>query len=123
MASSRAGPTVSPLYKNPVYYDGLIIEQDARQVDGLGGEIWNGAYVLSSYMKSNLNSIIKHKSVIELGSGCGLCGLVAAQLGAAFVLLTDEYPDLVQFNVHHNKDNVGSAELACAALDWEDPVV
>ncbi len=31
--------------------------------------------------------IIASKSVLEIGSGCGLCGIVAAKLGAAQVLL------------------------------------
>lgn len=36
-------------------------------------------------------SIVAGKSVLEIGSGCGLCGIVAAKLGASQVKLMYMY--------------------------------
>ncbi|THH08119.1 hypothetical protein EW145_g2905, partial [Phellinidium pouzarii] len=49
---------------------------------GCGGVAWPAGQVLSTY----------HKSVVDLGSGTGLVGLVAASLGAHPVALTDQLP-------------------------------
>lgn len=96
----------------------LVIHQDSRKVDGLGGEIWNGAYVLARYMEQNAPAL-QHTDVIELGSGCGLCGLVAAALGTHSVVLTDEYPDLLEINIHQNR-RVLDSKVDWAVLDWEN---
>lgn len=103
-----------------ITYESLTIHQDSRKVDGLGGEIWNGAYVLARYMEQHA-SLFKDADVIELGSGCGLCGLVAGLLSPKSVVLTDEYPDLLELNIRANQ-HVISSKIMSETLDWEQPV-
>ncbi|KAG7396736.1 NPC intracellular cholesterol transporter 1 [Phytophthora boehmeriae] len=60
------------------------------------------------------------QSVLELGSGCGLAGLVAASLGAD-VLLTDQHEalELLQRNVEANATSEGErSRLHVAEFAW-----
>ncbi|KAA6419328.1 MAG: hypothetical protein FRX49_10727 [Trebouxia sp. A1-2] len=65
--------------------------------DGLGARVWVVAHTLCRELVEH-PGIIAGKSVLEIGSGCGLCGIVAAKLGAAQVMLTDN-EDKVLFNL------------------------
>lgn len=100
--------------------DGIPIfcQQNTRMVDGLGGEVWPGAYMLCDYIESDPSINMAGKRVVELGSGCGLCGLVCAQLGAGHVLITDEFVDLSEHNIsvfkrknHHRSETVSAQML------------
>uniref|UniRef100_M4BWX7 Methyltransferase small domain-containing protein n=1 Tax=Hyaloperonospora arabidopsidis (strain Emoy2) TaxID=559515 RepID=M4BWX7_HYAAE len=77
--------------------------QDTTKVNGLGGEVWAGALVLCEFLDTYDHDVVIGRDVIELGAGCGLCGLVAASLGANTVVLTDEYPDLLEINITKNR--------------------
>ncbi|KAG8942767.1 nicotinamide n-methyltransferase [Tulasnella sp. 419] len=57
-----------------------------------GHYLWNAAKSFATYLDLHSNSLCKGKSVLELGAGGGLPGLVCALNGAQRVLLTD-YPD------------------------------
>ncbi|KAM7254186.1 hypothetical protein ACFE04_031868 [Oxalis oulophora] len=52
-----------------------------------GSWVWDSALILSQWIHTHLD--FTNKSVLELGSGTGLPGLTAAQLGARRVVLTD----------------------------------
>lgn len=80
----------------------LTIEQD-RDIEGkgqeegvpqTGGIVWETAFLLSMYLlelydKKNPNRPSPVNSIVEVGAGCGLLGLVLAQEWAAHVTLTD----------------------------------
>ena len=53
-----------------------------------GSVMWPSAVALSRWLVSN-PQVIKDCSVLELGAGCGLSGLVAANLKPKSVILTD----------------------------------
>lgn len=89
----------------------VLIKQDTKMVDGLGGEVWPGAIVLCRYLEQN--SVVQGKRVVELGCGTGLCGIVCMKLGAKSVLLTDEYIDLALMNKVD--------DIQVSVLDWEKP--
>lgn len=61
---------------------------------GLGWKVWGTALLLSRRLVE-LQINFKGKRVLELGSGCGLCGLLAAKLGAAEVVLSDCMPNIL----------------------------
>ncbi|MCJ1462645.1 nicotinamide n-methyltransferase [Pseudocyphellaria aurata] len=67
-----------------------------------GHRLWNGGQAISKYLQQHGESEIRNTNVLELGAGAGLCGLVAAILGAQNVVITD-YPDedLIS-NLRHN---------------------
>jgi len=70
-----------------------------------GHLLWNAGRTLATYLENNADSLIRGKSVLELGAGAGLPSLVSAIHGARHVVVTDyPDPDLVenlQWNVDH----------------------
>lgn len=81
---------------------------------GLGWKVWGTALVLARRLV-NLQKMLDGKRVLELGSGCGLCGLLAVKLGASEVILTDNVPDILE-NLCNN------ALLLPASVDVCKPV-
>ncbi|KAI9916164.1 hypothetical protein PsorP6_016724 [Peronosclerospora sorghi] len=101
------------------------VVQDTTKVDGLGGEVWPGALVLCELLDARSEEVVIGRDVIELGAGCGLCGLVAAALGAKTLVLTDEFPDLLATNIARNchlwseVENDDRLSIAsCGELKW-----
>lgn len=67
----------------------------------LGGTVWKGAILLAEWIAAH-PELFEQKSVIEMGAGCGLCGVVCAKLcNAKSVVLTDleEVLPLLQSNI------------------------
>ena len=68
---------------------------------GLGWRVWGAAHVLARELAAAPRSLLQPRSgeapitVLELGAGCGLCGLLASALGAREVVLTDALPALL----------------------------
>lgn len=85
---------------------------------GCGGIAWPAGEVLSAYIARN--GPLGGKSILELGSGTGLVGLIAGALGGN-VWITDQMPllEIMSRNVLLNKmsDNVHVMEL-----NWGDPL-
>lgn len=57
---------------------------------GCGGITWPSGQVLSKYLVSRGSRSLQNRHVLELGSGTGLVGLIAAQLGPSKVTITDQ---------------------------------
>ena len=55
----------------------------------LGVVVWDAAIVLTKYLET-INSTIRNKTVLELGSGTGAVGIGASVLGAGNVVVTDQ---------------------------------
>ncbi|GAA0146818.1 hypothetical protein LIER_06680 [Lithospermum erythrorhizon] len=89
-----------------------------------GSVMWDSGVVLGKFLEHAVetgNILLQNKKVVELGSGCGLAGCIAALLGAQ-VILTD-LPDrlrLLKKNVEVNLygDVRGSATVD--ELTWGD---
>jgi len=56
--------------------------------EALGAQLWRSSFLLSRLMLAR-PEIVRGRDVLELGSGCGMCGMLAAKLGAKKVVLTD----------------------------------
>lgn len=92
--------------------------------DGTTGlHCWQAAGALAEWCLAN-QSRLHGRSVLELGSGTGLTGLVVAKACApAKVVLTDgneKVLALLRENVSENCKNDGQEVVRVAALDWEE---
>lgn len=69
---------------------------------GIGGKLWDSCLVLARYLALH-RPLVAGKSVVELGSGLGLVGIVCALLSAD-VTLTDmgDVVPLLQYNIALN---------------------
>ena len=65
----------------------------ATDDDATGLDLWKGATALASALEGE---DVAGKTVVELGAGCGLPGLLTAKLGASRVLLTDKDPVVLE---------------------------
>ncbi|MBN3293199.1 MT21D methyltransferase, partial [Polypterus senegalus] len=71
----------------------------------VGCVVWDAAIVLSKYLETDrMRPTWPGRTVLELGSGTAVVGLMAATLGA-FVTVTDldELQDLLQLNIMENQ--------------------
>ncbi|THH04703.1 hypothetical protein EW146_g10113 [Bondarzewia mesenterica] len=88
---------------------------------GCGGVTWPAGEVLARYLARRGPRALAGKNVLELGSGTGLVGLVAALLGAR-VCITDQAPliPLIHRNVALNR--LSPSLCIPAELNWGDPL-
>uniref|UniRef100_A0A5F8A5Z7 Valosin containing protein lysine methyltransferase n=1 Tax=Macaca mulatta TaxID=9544 RepID=A0A5F8A5Z7_MACMU len=89
--------------------DGTVLRLQQYGSGGVGCVVWDAAIVLSKYLETPEFSgdgahALSRRSVLELGSGTGAVGLMAATLGAD-VVVTDleELQDLLKMNINMNK--------------------
>jgi len=87
----------------------------------VGFTLWGASLVLSRAIIEGSFDLAR-KDVLELGSGLGLCGLVAGTFGnCKSVHLTDFHP-MVVANCRFNLELNGLESMGTAfALDWEAP--
>ncbi|KAK0468013.1 putative methyltransferase-domain-containing protein [Desarmillaria tabescens] len=98
----------------------LVVTLSVDASPGCGGIVWPAGQVLSNYLVRRDRSFFQDKTILELGSGTGLVGIVAAKLGAN-VWVTDQAPllDIMRQNVLRN--NL-SSRCTVAELNWGDPI-
>jgi predicted nicotinamide N-methyase len=87
--------------------------------DGVGARVWTVAHTLCQALAAR-PELVKESTVLELGAGCGVCGLLAAKLGASEVVLSD-YVDTLLLNLRNvlHMNEVGSCTTS-AAFSFED---
>ncbi|KNC46492.1 uncharacterized protein AMSG_02927 [Thecamonas trahens ATCC 50062] len=116
-----ASPGVFPYAFGEDASEPVVISIERRPtLDGenhVAGVIWNAARALCEYMVTDMGSAaFEGKSVLEIGSGTGLTGMVAAALGAT-VVLTDQEPAIAML-----RDQIALNKLqnrvSAAQLDW-----
>lgn len=76
------------------------------QAGQTGGALWDASLVLTRFLEHYRDALgVAQARILELGAGCGLCGLAcAAALGARQVVLTDQHPvtELLERNLRAN---------------------
>lgn len=86
----------------PFCGESVKIEQDLSvdisRRENTNYKLWDGSYLLASYIEQKGSEFWKGKRCLELGAGCGLVGIVTGMMGAD-VLLTD-LPSAIQHTKH-----------------------
>ncbi|KAK0498436.1 putative methyltransferase-domain-containing protein [Armillaria luteobubalina] len=100
--------------------DPVIVTLSVDASPGCGGIVWPAGQILSNYLVQRDRSLLQDKTVLELGSGTGLVGIVAASLGAR-VWVTDQAPllDIMRQNVLRNHL---TSSCTVAELNWGEPI-
>ena len=82
--------------------------------------LWPASVELSCYLKDEVNLI--GKSVLELGAGLGLCGMVAALCGASKSVITERKPELeyLQASALRNQAALSGRGVVVHELDWSN---
>ena len=88
-----------------------LVPQDATS-HNCGTTAWDASFVLAKWLERNLFTSLVGKTVVELGSGCGVLSIVAARLGARCVHATDLEQALLLLarNVWLNEAAAGQAQ-------------
>ncbi|RDI83398.1 hypothetical protein Vi05172_g6527 [Venturia inaequalis] len=91
-----------------------------------GHLLWNAGRTISDYLEENASALLSGRSVLELGAGAGLPGIVSAIKGATTVVVTDyPDPDLIE-NITHNINTcdeiVNKSNILAAGHLWGAPV-
>ncbi|KAH6943607.1 hypothetical protein HPB50_024794 [Hyalomma asiaticum] len=86
----------------------------ATTLPTVGLQVWKAALVMSDFLLHRGRELLRGKGVVELGSGAGLCGIVAAAF-ADYVFCTDAWEEVL----HLCQRNLGQNEDFYDALDCE----
>ena len=89
--------------------------------DLTGQIIWKAADILSKYIIDYLGEAeLKGKTILELGSGPGLCSLVAQHWSSCVVLsdYQDVVMDLININLKDTDPIASTCQLMSTQLDW-----
>ncbi|KAG8517720.1 Protein-lysine methyltransferase METTL21D, partial [Galemys pyrenaicus] len=107
--------------------DGTVLRLQQYGSGGVGCVVWDAAIVLSKYLETpgfsgDGTHALSRRSVLELGSGTGAVGLMAATLGAD-VVVTDleELQDLLKMNINMNKHLV-TGSIQAKVLKWGEEI-
>lgn len=96
--------------------------ENGQTLNSTGLTLWRASNILCEYLLKHSRRMIQHKSVLELGAGLGICGILAHKLDASVVVLTDGDTNTLQAlrqNVALNTEsNVPSSRIQCKQLRW-----
>ena len=89
-------------------------------VDATARWVWDTAPVMCGFLVDHAKRLLAGRSVVEVGAGTGLPGLVAARLEAASVVLTDlpSELELLEKNVEANVVQGKDADVTVRACAW-----
>ncbi|XP_056101500.1 protein-lysine methyltransferase METTL21D [Rhinichthys klamathensis goyatoka] len=110
--------------------DGSILRMYQCSKGDVGCVVWDAAIVLSKYLETEQFCSIQSgvstwfsKSIVELGAGTGLVGLVASTLGAN-VTVTDleDLQPLLKLNIEKNQQLIRTGSITAKVLKWGESV-
>jgi predicted nicotinamide N-methyase len=93
--------------------------QDYNHSTGMA--VWLGSEIMANYLAKN-SKLIRNRSVLELGAGLGLAGIVSHRLLASKVVVTDGdtavLNDYLRFNATQNQNSSPATDLQTSQLIW-----
>ena len=93
----------------------------ATPLPDVGLQVWRGALLLCDYLLAR-PALVRGATILELGAGCGLCGLLAA--GTARRVFVTDNAEGVLANAQANVELNGVEAVArVRMLDWAEPVL
>ncbi|KAF7665811.1 hypothetical protein LDENG_00130720 [Lucifuga dentata] len=110
--------------------DGCVLKLKQCYKGDVGCVVWDAAIVLAKYLETkqfyNPSLGVNHwasRTVLELGAGTGVVGLMAATLGA-HVTVTDleDLQTLLKVNIQHNQALISSGSMSAKVLKWGEDV-
>lgn len=106
------------LLTNICKHGSTTVVESSHFVDGIGGVIWDGSILLCYLLETIDVKILQSLRILEVGAGAGLCGILAAKIGAE-VILTDRATDLVEINVESaRRSSPNPLKISIIQLDW-----
>lgn len=107
----------SRAYRTYTFGEHALRLRDASAVTGgLGWRVWRAALILCDLL-SETPDLVAGRRVLEVGAGCGACGLLSAACGARETVLSDCFAGLLETlaeNISLNAEP-GSDEQSCWA--------
>jgi predicted nicotinamide N-methyase len=109
--------TEKPFQFGDIKFNLKILDSASTDYDLTGQVIWPASYMLVHYLMAK-RSELANESLLEVGSGTGITGLVAA-LCSKSVIVTD-YNDIVLDLLDHNArvNAIPGTKCVCKKLDW-----
>lgn len=91
-----------------------------------GHLLWNAGRVIAQHLEDNADSLLKGKTVLELGAGAGLPSIISVLGGAEKVIVTD-YPDRdlienLDYNIKHALESSKHARITARGYLWGNEV-
>jgi predicted nicotinamide N-methyase len=103
----------------PKSIDPFIDPNDLLRGFPLWAKIWEASWVLADYLSGIPPD--SQRSLLEIGGGLGLVGIVAASFGHR-ITTTENNPDALQF-ARANAALNGCSSLQIVPLDWHLPIL
>ena len=92
-----------------------------QTLNSTGLTLWKAAPILCNFLVANAMPLVSGKTVLELGAGLGLCGILAGMLQAKVVCMTDgdsESLKGMRDNVNRNISHESDITVMCRQLRW-----
>lgn len=109
------------LEERSFFFDSVGMVRIKQRRNHLGGVVWRCSQLMGTLLCQYYRTLLRGKRIVELGSGSGLLGIVAALLGGD-VVLTDvpELVPLLEDNVVVNQEaiNTHGGHVRCVPLEW-----
>ncbi|KAI9220534.1 putative methyltransferase-domain-containing protein [Blastocladiella britannica] len=118
LGSIGASFTLKTWFLDQERYISTVEHQSTISGGTTGLKTWHASLAMAEYFIAHPD-VIRSKSVVELGAGVGMLGLVMAELGAKSITVTDVHPEvlkLLQQNVDLYKRS--TTKINVGFLDW-----
>jgi len=79
-----------------------IIHSLETPLDSVGLQVWRGSLLLSDFIIHNRDNIFRNQNIIEIGSGCGLCSILAAASCSNDAIFVTDYDENILRNCARN---------------------